>query len=92
MHVDHCIEALRLTLMCHGDTTPLLVLDDSSASIGVRADFSAHHKCRKYDNLRTWMVRNALGETPRSNFRPEGYKGPPSKHFGDDITPLREYG
>ena len=92
MHVDHCIEALRLTLMCHGDTTPMLVLDDSSSPIGLKADFSAHHKCRKFDNLRSWMVKHELEETPRSDFRPEGYKGAPPKHFRDEIDTLQYSG
>ena len=55
MHVDHCIEALRLTLMCHGDTTPYLIEVDPEAPVGARADFSAHHRCRKFDPLVEWM-------------------------------------
>lgn len=51
MHVDHCIETLRLSLMCYADVTPLLVYEDPDAPIGVRADFNVHHKCRKFDKL-----------------------------------------
>jgi hypothetical protein len=30
MHVDHCIETLRLALMCFADVTPILMLNDPS--------------------------------------------------------------
>jgi hypothetical protein len=85
MHVDHCIEALRLTLMCHGDTTPLFIMNDSIAPHGIRADFSPHHKCRKFDKLRTWMKKNQGNTIERTDFRPEGYRGPPPKQLGDDL-------
>jgi hypothetical protein len=31
MHVDHCIEALRISLMCHSDPTPYLIITDSAS-------------------------------------------------------------
>ena len=55
MHVDHCIEALRLTLMCHGDTTPYLIEVDPEAPVGARADFNAHHRCQMFVPLVEWM-------------------------------------
>ncbi|KAF4624246.1 hypothetical protein G7Y89_g13926 [Cudoniella acicularis] len=51
MHADHCIEALRIALMCHGDTTPYLIIEDPEAPLGFLADFSPHHKCVKFDSL-----------------------------------------
>jgi len=51
MHVDHCIETLRLSLMCYADVTPLLIYVDPNAPIGYRADFNIHHKCRDFDKL-----------------------------------------
>ncbi|TKX26560.1 hypothetical protein C1H76_1092 [Elsinoe australis] len=56
MHVDHCIEELRKTLMCYGDTTPMLVEIDPSAPIGERSDFDSRHRCRNYEKIRSWMV------------------------------------
>lgn len=55
MHVDHCIEALRLVLMCHGDTTPFFTVMDPSLSVGARGDLSPHHKCRDFEKLRSWV-------------------------------------
>lgn len=60
MHVDHCIEALRISLMCHADTTPYLVINDPTAPNGQRADFSPHHKCRKFEPIRKWTRENQL--------------------------------
>lgn len=59
MHIDHCIETLRLTLMCHGDTTPFLVEVDPEAPVGARADFSAQHRCKKWDPMVHWMEGNS---------------------------------
>lgn len=60
MHVDHCIEALRISLMCHADTTPFLIIMDPTAPGGARADFSPHHKCRKFEPIRQWTEDNQL--------------------------------
>jgi hypothetical protein len=64
MHVDHCIEELRKTLMCYGDTTPFLTIVDPNAPIGAKADFDARHKCRDYEKIRVWMVDNLVYPWP----------------------------
>ncbi|KAK7184349.1 hypothetical protein PSPO01_09726 [Paraphaeosphaeria sporulosa] len=53
MHVDHCIETLRLALMCRADTTPLLVR--LGGEHGTKADFNSHHKCVKWDHFMEWV-------------------------------------
>ncbi|KAI1124165.1 hypothetical protein F5Y10DRAFT_37005 [Nemania abortiva] len=63
MHVDHCIETLRLQLMCNADLTPMLVLKDDSVAIGSKADFNVHHKCRRWDKVVEWQRAN----TPDKN-------------------------
>lgn len=55
MHVDHCIETLRLQLMCNADLTPMLVLKDDTVAVGSKADFNVHHKCRRWDRLVAWQ-------------------------------------
>jgi len=40
MHVDHCIETLRLALACQADTTPSFIMRDPEAAWGERADFN----------------------------------------------------
>src|SRR4051794_40788204 len=54
-HTDHCIEALRLSFMCHGDVTPYLLKTNSQAPAGVDPDFSPHHKCVKFELLVKYM-------------------------------------
>jgi len=61
MHVDHCIETLRISFMCHGDTTPYLVRIDPEAPLGAEADFSPHHKCVKFQPLVEYMKTHASG-------------------------------
>ncbi|KAH8784569.1 hypothetical protein F5882DRAFT_294848, partial [Hyaloscypha sp. PMI_1271] len=59
-HIDHCIETLRLSIMCHGDVTPLLIRHSASGPLGGMMDFSNHHKCRRFDKLLDWMKDNAV--------------------------------
>lgn len=61
MHVDHCIEALRLDLMCYGDITPVLLKYDDTRAVGRVADFSVHHKCRNFDKMVGWIKENGVG-------------------------------
>ncbi|KAF4552928.1 Hypothetical protein D9617_8g049410 [Elsinoe fawcettii] len=64
MHTDHCIEELRKTLMCYGDTAPMLVEVDPEAPIGERSDFDSRHKCRDYEKLRRWLVDHLAVKWP----------------------------
>ncbi|KAI1108383.1 hypothetical protein F5Y14DRAFT_459724 [Nemania sp. NC0429] len=57
-HVDHCIEALRLQLMCAADVTPVLLQPDPD--LGVKADFDVHHRCRNWDLITHWQHNNAI--------------------------------
>lgn len=60
MHADHCIETLRLSLMCHADTTPMFIMDDPSVLTGRKADFNVHHMCADFEALRRWMKLHAV--------------------------------
>lgn len=51
MHVDHCLESLRLSLMCYADVTPVLAENNPMRPTGLQLDFNVHHKCRNYDKL-----------------------------------------
>jgi hypothetical protein len=62
MHIDHCIETLRLTLMCHGDITPLLIREDLKAPTGQSLDFNTHHKCRNFDKISDWADLNWIAQ------------------------------
>jgi hypothetical protein len=56
MHVDHCIDALRIAIQCFGDVTPVFVRLGGHA--GAKADFNSHHKCRNFDKLEGWIDTN----------------------------------
>lgn len=58
MHADHCIDLLRTSLMCHGDTTPFFTVIDETQPMGGRGDFSAHHKCVNFEKLQSWTREN----------------------------------
>lgn len=60
MHVDHCIEALRLQLMCDADLTPLLIEVDESSSFGQKADFNVHHRCRNWEKVTEWQDAHSV--------------------------------
>lgn len=59
MHIDHCIETLRLSLMCYGDVTPVLI-DRSNNSIGRMFDFNVHHKCRDFEGIIKYSLQNGV--------------------------------
>lgn len=56
MHVDHCIDALRIAIQCFGDVTPVFVRLGGHA--GAKADFNSHHKCRNFDKIEGWIDEN----------------------------------
>ncbi|KAF8848508.1 hypothetical protein BDZ45DRAFT_698341 [Acephala macrosclerotiorum] len=58
MHVDHCIETLRIALMCWSDVTPLSLRTDPDAPLRSRADFNSHHGCRNFDKIQDWIDNN----------------------------------
>ncbi|GAW15925.1 hypothetical protein ANO14919_053470 [Xylariales sp. No.14919] len=58
MHVDHCIETVRLALMCFGDLTPVLIREAPETVQAMKADFDSHHKCRNFDKIRKWHDDN----------------------------------
>ncbi|KAI0199890.1 hypothetical protein F4808DRAFT_194786 [Astrocystis sublimbata] len=60
MHVDHCIEALRLQLMCSADLTPLLIEVDESSELGLKTDFNVRHRCRRWDKITAWQDAHNL--------------------------------
>ncbi|KAI3323787.1 hypothetical protein HD806DRAFT_534903 [Xylariaceae sp. AK1471] len=60
MHVDHCIEALRLQLMCAADVVPLLIQVDEGSRSGYMTDFNVNMKCRNYDKIVEWQSAHAL--------------------------------
>ena len=60
MHTDHCIETLRLVLMCQSDVSPVLVKWSESEPAVPEADFNSHHQCRNFDDILAWNTENAV--------------------------------
>jgi len=50
IHVQHCLDLLRQTLMCHADTTVEAV---DQVSRGVTG-FGVEHQCRNFEQLKHW--------------------------------------
>lgn len=53
-HLNHCIEMLRMNLMCHADVG--VITFHEMEGKGMWPDFSSWHVCRDYDAVRTWAV------------------------------------
>ena len=66
MHTDHCIEALRISLSCHGDTTPYFNILDPNAPLKAQTDFTPQRKCRDFGRLQAWVVENRMSD-PRED-------------------------
>ena len=53
--MDHCIDALRIRLMCYADVTPFLHELEPAAELGATPDFNTQHRCKKYDKIQEWQ-------------------------------------
>lgn len=53
-HIDHCINALRETVMCSADITPNVWQRDSGSHNISIVHFNTLHTCRNFDALRDW--------------------------------------
>ncbi|KAL8331365.1 hypothetical protein RB601_007597 [Gaeumannomyces tritici] len=62
-HLDHCIEALRLNLMCQSDIgifTFRLFPEYGLADDDWWPDFSTKHTCRNFEDIRKWGRDNTV--------------------------------
>jgi hypothetical protein len=57
-HVEHCIEMLRIDLMCFSDETPYLIRREDNGDEVVQAD--SMHRCRKFENLIDWAEKHVV--------------------------------
>ncbi|KAH8674186.1 tat pathway signal sequence [Xylariales sp. PMI_506] len=61
-HISHCLDALRLTLMCNVDTGMIGQLWIHPDHPKTFPAFYNHHKCKNYDAVRQWSEhRQILG-------------------------------
>ena len=61
VHIDHCIELLRMTTMCRADTSlsTFKWLKVGSADVTETRDY-AYHSCVDYDALMGWVRGRSL--------------------------------
>lgn len=59
-HIDHCLESLRLSMMCTADVTPVMIVVDDTAPLGRWVDFTTMHKCRNFWDIRAWVDQNKV--------------------------------
>ncbi|KAK9422661.1 hypothetical protein SUNI508_00524 [Seiridium unicorne] len=61
-HLDHCLDSLRLTLMCDADTT-LIPVEWSNEGNRIMPKFETTHTCRDYGALKEWATeRDSVDE------------------------------
>jgi hypothetical protein len=75
-HVDHCIETLRIALICTGDVTPVLIYNEPKAVLGEQVDFSSHHKCRDFKKLGMWTKQHGAAPDGDTHHRSKARMGP----------------
>ncbi|KAK1976219.1 hypothetical protein LZ30DRAFT_693034 [Colletotrichum cereale] len=60
-HVDHCIEALRLNLMCQSDIGVFTFKMYPDLPVeGHWPDFSTLHTCRNFNDIRNWALIHSV--------------------------------
>jgi hypothetical protein len=58
-HVRHCVGAIRQSLMCHADTTP--VVWQWSELMGAEQRDDILHNCRDFEQIQRWTRENNRG-------------------------------
>lgn len=53
IHIDHCIDQMRQTVMCFGDLTPVPLYSWDKAPLGIGK--GGEHTCRKWEPIRDWV-------------------------------------
>ncbi|PLB50806.1 hypothetical protein P170DRAFT_425107 [Aspergillus steynii IBT 23096] len=59
-HVDHCIETIRMNIMCLSDVTPFLMEQDPRTPGQLRGNHNIVRKCRKYGAMVDWVKDNTV--------------------------------
>ncbi|KAG2063641.1 hypothetical protein BDR04DRAFT_1062618 [Suillus decipiens] len=59
MHLDHCIEMIRQTIMCNADVT-LITWDWVEGHDIPYPNFNTLHQCRDYEKILDWSTKHAM--------------------------------
>lgn len=69
-HLDHCLDHLRQSLMCHGDLTPLTTIYWPQID-GSFAHSAQTHVCRNYEMIRDYTTQRYNGSEAVVKLSPE---------------------
>ncbi|KAL6704915.1 hypothetical protein ACN47E_007460 [Coniothyrium glycines] len=58
-HLDHCIEILRMNLMCLSDVN-VFTFHQQPGKEGYWPDYESQHVCRDFDKIKQWANDNAM--------------------------------
>lgn len=58
-HLSHCIDTLRLTVMCHSDVSPLTWVYDKAKRQPLPTLY-VEHTCRDFGAIQQWAVDRAI--------------------------------
>jgi hypothetical protein len=60
-HLDHCIEILRMNLMCLSDVN-VFTFHKQPGKEGYWPDYESEHVCRNFEKIKDWANANAMPE------------------------------
>jgi hypothetical protein len=60
-HLDHCIEILRMNLMCMADVN-VFTFQPVEGKDGYWPDYESEHVCRNFEHVKEWANANAMPE------------------------------
>lgn len=60
-HIDHCVDSIRQSLMCHADVTPVIYTWSDTSKRYV-AKTHVPHVCRNFDAVSAWASERTLEE------------------------------
>ena len=60
-HLDHCIEVLRINLMCLSDIN-VFTFHPKPGKEGYWPEYNSQHVCRNFDKIKDWANANAMPE------------------------------
>ncbi|PMD63757.1 uncharacterized protein K444DRAFT_626451 [Hyaloscypha bicolor E] len=59
---DHCIDALRQTIMCHSDVSPVSWHLNMPKRNVIIPQLSTTHTCRNFTKIQEWAMENSAGD------------------------------
>ena len=58
---DHCIEILRINLMCYADVNVFTFHEaPGREGLGYLPDYESQHVCRNFDRIKEWAYEHAV--------------------------------